>query len=731
VVKAEDLSKEKARVELEAFACALVSAGEKGAGALSCAGLQRRFAALERRFSRIEKQFPELARLFAECRNSLAELSAGGLLFSRDSAPVSEKFAKVAHKLPMLSLDNAFSSQDVEDFVARIRRFLRLEAGAELEFTAEPKIDGLSLALRYEHGALTQAATRGDGATGENVTANARTIEDIPARLRGEPPAVLEVRGEIYMSKADFAALNAAQAAAGLPVFANPRNAAAGSLRQLDSRITAARKLRFFAYAWGEVSALPAPTQWGMMAAFRSYGFKTNPLTRPCRNAVELLAQYQAIEESRAGLDYDIDGVVYKVNALALQQRLGFVSRAPRWAIAHKFPAEQAFTILKSIDIQVGRTGALTPVARLLPVNVGGVLVTNATLHNADYIKGLDSHGGLLREGRDIRVGDTVIVQRAGDVIPQIVDIVPGKRPAGTEPFVFPSVCPICNSHAVREEGEAVYRCMGGLYCPAQAVERIRHFVARNAMDIEGLGEERVDFFFKAEDENLRIRNPADIFTLQQRQQGGLKKLENLEGFGAKSVQKLYEAINARRRIGLGRFIYALGMRHVGEVNARRLARAYHTYEAFAEAAGAAAKPQDKGDKGNAAWQAMVAVEGIGAVVAEAVVDFYAEEHNRAVLAALLREVTVEAEEPPVSADSPVAGQIVVFTGSLEYMSRDEAKAMAERYGAKPASSVSAKTDLVIAGAKAGSKLDKARQFGIKIIDEQQWLALVGEKPLL
>jgi len=733
-----NLNKEKAQAELEAFSRELDALAHSDIGSLfSYTDLQRRFRAFEQRFPQIEKHYTELAELLSEVRSFLAHRSAKDaeplqtdIELARVGAPVSEKFAKAAHKVPMLSLDNAFSPQDIEDFVARISRFLRLKAEAELDFTAEPKIDGLSLSLHYEKGELTQALTRGDGTIGENVTINARTIADIPAYLTGTVPEILEVRGEIYMSKADFAALNAAQAVAGLPGFANPRNAAAGSLRQLDSRITAGRKLRFFAYAWGEVSRLPADTQWGMMECFCSYGFITNPLTKLCRNAAELLAQYRLIEESRAGLDYDIDGVVYKVNSLTLQQRLGFVSRSPRWAIAHKFPAERASTVLKAIDIQVGRTGALTPVARLTPVNVGGAMVTNATLHNEDYIKGVDSHGGLLREGRDIRVGDTVIVQRAGDVIPQIVDIVLSKRPANAGPFVFPALCPVCGSHAMREEGEAVYRCMGGLYCPAQAVEKIRHFVSRNAFDIEGLGEERAEFFFKAEDENLRICTPADIFTLQRRQQKALKKLENLEGFGAKSAQKLYNAVNARRNIALSRFIYALGIRHVGEVNARRLSRAYHTYAAFAQAAATAEKPQDKADKGNIAWQIMVAVEGIGAIVAEAVVDFYAEEHNRAVLAALLQEITIEEEEPAISADSPVAGQIVVFTGSLEYLSRDEAKAMAERYGAKPASSVSSKTDLVVAGAKAGSKLDKARQFGIKIIDERQWLDLLGEKPL-
>jgi len=670
------------------------------------------YDALRRRNLAIEQRFPQLVRDDSPSR--------------RVGAPVSEKFEKVAHRVAMLSLDNAFSDEDVYDFIDRIRRFLRLPPDQPLEMTAEPKIDGLSLSLRYEQGRLVNAATRGDGTVGENVTANARTVTDIPAVLAGDPPAVLEVRGEVYMAHRDFAALNARQEQAGNPRFANPRNAAAGSLRQLDAAVTAGRALRFFAYAWGEVSAMPAQTQLDMMACLRTYGFVTNPLTRLFDDADGLLQHYHEIEEERAKLDYDIDGVVYKVNDLALQHRLGFVSRSPRWAIAHKFPAEQAITILRHIDIQVGRTGTLTPVARLEPITVGGAVITNATLHNEDYIRGIGADGAPVRHGRDIRVGDTVIVQRAGDVIPQVVDILPEKRPHDAVAYQFPHMCPVCGSHAVREEGEAAYRCTGGLICPAQAVERIRHFVSRNAFDIEGLGEERVEFFFHAEDAAIRIKSPADIFTLEQRQKTSLTKLENIEGFGAVSVRKLYDAINARRNIPFSRFLFGLGIRHVGEVNARRLARHYLSYDAFALAAKQARVPQDKSDKGNEAWQEMTGIEGIGSIVAEAVVDFYDEIHNRDVLDVLLSEVAVADEERPVVSGSPVAGKTVVFTGSLERMSRDEAKAMAERYGAKAAGSVSAKTDLVVAGPGAGSKLAKARELGIEIIDEDQWFELVG-----
>jgi DNA ligase (NAD+) len=669
------------------------------------------YDALRRRNLAIEQRFPHLKR----------EDSPS----NKVGASVSEKFGKVTHVVQMLSLDNAFHDSDVEDFVGRIRRFLKLSADAAVAITAEPKIDGLSLSLRYELGRLVTAATRGDGTTGENVTVNARTVASIPNVLSGNPPEVLEVRGEVYMGHADFAALNERQAKEGKQIFANPRNAAAGSLRQLDATITASRPLQFFAYAWGEVSEMPATTQMGMVDAFRSYGLRVNLLMKRFETVEELVKHYHEIEEQRALLGYDIDGVVYKVDDLALQQRLGFVSRSPRWAIAHKFPAEQAMTILRGIDIQVGRTGALTPVARLEPVTVGGVVVTNVTLHNEDYIKGIGQNGQPIREGSDLRVGDTVVVQRAGDVIPQIVDIVADK-PRGPSPYVFPNVCPACGSHAVREEGEAVRRCTGGLICPAQAVERIRHFVSRNAFDIEGLGEKQVEFFFKSEDPALHIGTPGDIFTLKKRQAGSLTKLENIDGFGATSVKKLYDAIDDRRQVSLSRFIYALGIRHVGEVNAKRLAKAYRSYDALANAAMAAVPPKDRADKGNDAWRELNEVEGIGSIVAEALVDFYAEEHNREALAALLAEVTPIDEEVKTVSDSPVVGKTIVFTGSLERMSRDEAKAMAERYGAKTAGSVSKKTDLVVAGPGAGSKLAQAQSLGIEVIDEDAWFTLVG-----
>lgn len=676
---------------------------------------------LKRRNDAIEERFPHLVRADSP------SLRVG-------TSPVS-KFAQVVHARPMLSLGNAFSDEDVRDFVGSVYRFLGQLPDNSIAFTAEPKIDGLSMSIRYENGVLVSAATRGDGTTGENVTANIRTIGEIPNKLPAGVPAVVEVRGEVYMAKSDFLALNEQMAAEGKQTYVNPRNTAAGSLRQLDAKVTASRKLRFFAYAWGEMSDMPADTQHGMVEVFREWGFPVNPLTKRLNSADELIAHYRAIGLERAKLDYDIDGVVYKVDRLDLQTRLGFRSRSPRWAIAHKFPAEQATTILRGIDIQVGRTGALTPVARLEPITVGGVVVTNATLHNEDYIKGIGLKGERIREEEhDIRIGDTVIVQRAGDVIPQIVDVVLEKRSVDATPFNFPHECPVCGSHAVREEGEAVYRCTGGLTCAAQAVERIRHFVSRNAFDIEGLGEKQVEFFFHAEDESLKIKSPADIFTLQKRQaESPLKKLENIEGFGATSVKKLYDAINDRREIALHRFLFGLGIRHVGEVNAKRFAKAYLSYDKFAEAAKTAVPPKEgtntdkRADKGNEAWQDLIAVEGIGGIVAEAVVDFYAEPHNREVLNALLAEVKPLDEAARVATGSPVEGKTVVFTGSLERMSRDEAKAMAERYGAKTAGSVSKKTDLVVAGPGAGSKLAKASELGIEVIDEDAWLALVGE----
>ncbi|MCZ2158311.1 NAD-dependent DNA ligase LigA [Bartonella sp. 220] len=670
------------------------------------------YDALRRRNAEIESLFPELIR------SDSPSYKIG--------APVSEKFEKSVHTQAMLSLDNAFSSEDVHEFVERIRRFLRLPATQALEITAEPKIDGLSLSLRYEKGRLVCAATRGDGYVGENVTVNARTISDIPQVLQGKFPDILEVRGEVYMGQEDFQELNRSQQEKGKLIFANPRNAAAGSLRQLDSRITASRKLQFFAYACGEVSEMFAESQMEMMKKLKEYGFVINPLTKVFKTVEEIISYYHDIEECRHSLSYDIDGIVYKVNDLMLQMRLGFVSRSPRWAIAHKFPAEKAMTLLEGIDIQVGRTGALTPVARLAPITVGGVVVTNASLHNEDYIKGIGHKGEPLREGRDIRVGDTVVVQRAGDVIPQIVDIIAEKRPKNASAFVFPHLCPACGSHAVREEGEAVRRCTGGLICPAQAIERIRHFVSRNAFDIEGLGKKQVEFFFHVQDETFSIHTPADIFTLQRRQEKSLTRLENMEGFGAVSVRKLYDAINARREIPLSRFLFALGIRHVGEVNARRLARAYQNYTAFESAVMAALIPCDqKNEKGNEAWMELTNIEGIGPQVGSAIIDFYQEAHNREVLSVLLEEVTPLDEEPIMTDSSPIAGKVIVFTGTLARMSRDEAKALAERLGAKTSGSLSKKTDLLVVGAGAGSKLAKAQELGVEAIDEETWLQLI------
>jgi DNA ligase (NAD+) len=654
---------------------------------------------LRRRNDAIEARFPLLVRSDSPSK--------------RIGAPAVETFAKVRHRVPMLSLGNAFDDGEVVDFATRVRRFLSLKAGDPLAVTAEPKIDGLSISIRYEKGRLVEAATRGDGSEGENVTANVRTIREIPARLEGKAvPAIAEVRGEIYMSHADFAALNAAQAGNGGKVFANPRNAAAGSLRQLDPAITAARPLRFFAYAWGEMSEMPAETQMGMVDAFAGWGLPVNPLMRLCADAEEMLAFYREIGERRAALGYDIDGVVYKVNRLDLQDRLGFVSRSPRWAIAHKFPAEQATTVLRDIEIQVGRTGALTPVAKLEPVTVGGVVVSNATLHNEDEIA-----------RKDIRIGDTVVVQRAGDVIPQIVRVIEEKRPRGTTPFAVPKVCPVCGSHAVREAdtdpeaGGVVRRCTGGLICPAQAKERLKHFVSRLAFDIEGMGEEKVEAFF---DEGL-IRRPADIFTLEARDAASTSPLAERKGFGKKSVENLFRAIDARRTIGLERFIFALGIRHVGETTAKDLAKAFRTIDAFRKAAEAAAE----GGKESEAYRDIDDIEGIGETVVDALVDFFSEPHNTEALDDLLAHVTVTPFEPPAAVESPVTGKTVVFTGKLERVGRSEAKAQAERLGAKVAGSVSARTDYVVAGADAGSKLANARKLGVTVLTEDEWLALI------
>ena len=656
------------------------------------------YDALRARNLSIETRFPELVREDSPSR--------------RVGATVQDKFGKVRHAAPMLSLDNAFSDADAHDFVARVRRFLRLDLDAPLAFTAEPKIDGLSLSLRYESGRLVTAATRGDGETGENVTANAQTISDIPQRLAGDPPSVLEVRGEVYMGHADFAALNARAAESGGQVFANPRNAAAGSLRQLDTTITASRPLKFFAYAWGDVSAMPADTQLGVVEAFARFGFKTNPLMRRCRSAEELLAHYRAIEADRSRLGYDIDGVVYKVDSIELQKRLGFVARSPRWAIAHKFPAEKATTTLNAIDIQVGRTGALTPVARLDPVTVGGVVVTNATLHNAEEIERLG-----------VMIGDTVVVQRAGDVIPQILGYVPERRPADARAFTFPHVCPCeLKTPIVREasasgEESVVRRCTGEFACPYQRVEHLKHFVSRRAFDIEGFGDKQVEFFFA--DADLPVRSAADIFSLARRDAANLRKLRDKEGFGALSVSNLFSAIEERRTIGLDRVIYGLGIRHVGEQTAKTLARAYGAWTSFHDAA----LKVGAGDQ--AAREEMDALDDIGPAVVDAVGRYFAEPHSRELVEKLAAELTIlDAEKP--AASSPVAGKTIVFTGSLERVSRDEAKAMAERLGAKTAGSVSKKTDLVVAGPGAGSKLKAATDLGIEVIDEDEWFRRVG-----
>jgi DNA ligase (NAD+) len=595
--------------------------------------------------------------------------------------------------------------------VARVGRFLKVEP-SDIGFNAEPKIDGASMNLRYEKGMLVIGATRGDGYEGENVTANVLTISDVPKRIKNAPD-VLEVRGEVYMSHEDFAALNTRLEEAGEERFANPRNAAAGSLRQLDAVITASRPLRFLAYGWGETSEPLADTQNKALMRLRRMGFPLAELVARFEGADDLLAHYRKIGEERASLPYDIDGVVYKVDRLDYQERLGFVSRAPRWAIAHKFPAEQAMTILEAIDIQVGRTGKLTPVARLKPVTVGGVVVANATLHNEDEIK-----------RKDARVGDTVVIQRAGDVIPQVVSVVLERRPKGAKEYKFPELCPICGSHAVRENGEVDRRCTGGLVCAAQVVERLKHFVSRNAFDIEGLGQKQIEAF----QEQGWISEPADIFMLEARQGAGKVNLYRYQekksgaklATNQKSVDNLFAAINARRKISLQRFIYALGIRHIGETNARLFALHYGSFEAFRDAAEKAA------DENSAAYRDMLEIEGVGELVAQGVIDFFAEEHNQKAVDNLLEEVTPEMARSLQAKESKVAGKTVVFTGTLELFTRDEAKARALALGAKVAGSVSSKTDYVVAGPGAGSKLKTAEELGVKVLTEQEWLKLIG-----
>jgi DNA ligase (NAD+) len=700
-VDVASLSEEQAAAQLANLAEQLASANTayhtEDAPAISDA----EYDSLKRRNAAIEARFPNLKR-----PDSPSDQVGG---------PVASGFGKITHDVRMLSLGNAFTKEDVTEFDNSIRKYLGLAADAPLTYTAEPKIDGLSLSLRYENGILIQAATRGDGTVGENVTANARTVADIPHHLTGAPE-LLEVRGEVYMSHADFEALNARQEERGGKTFANPRNAAAGSLRQLDAEITRARPLRFFAYAWGSLSAPLGDTQSGAIDALAALGFSTNPLTVKCDGPSELLAHYAKIETARPDLGYDIDGVVYKVDDLDLQSRLGFRSTTPRWAIAHKFPAELAWTTLEGIDIQVGRTGALSPVARLSPVTVGGVVVSNATLHNEDYIKGLDSKGQEIRGGKDIRVGDLVQVYRAGDVIPKVADVDVSKRSPDAQKFEFPQVCPECGSDAIREPGDAVRRCSGGIICPAQAMEKLKHFVSRAAFDIDGMGAKQIEQFYS----DGWISEPADIFTLQARYGSGIQQLKNREGWGEKSASALFAAIEDKRKIPLARLIFGLGIRHVGEASANMIALHYGTWDALAQAM------EDARSQEGPAWDDLLAIDGMGTVMAGSLVGAFAQDAERVSIMRLVSELDVQEAVRADTSGSPVAGKTVVFTGTLEKMTRAEAKARAERLGAKVSGSVSAKTDLLIAGPGAGSKAKKAADLGIEVLDEDGWLALIA-----
>lgn len=748
-----DMTVDQAREALARLSALLDQANRDYHGADTPTISDAEYDRLKRRNAEIEARFPELKRADSPTEQV--------------GAAPSEGFGKIAHKVAMLSLGNAFEDRDVADFDERIRRYLGM--GSEtLAFTAEPKIDGLSLSIRYENGEMVYAATRGDGSTGEDVTANARTIADIPHNI-ANAPEVLEVRGEVYMSHANFEALNARiseenerlEAAGKKPktVFANPRNAAAGSLRQLDAQITRERPLKFFAYAWGELSEPLAETQMDSISRLQDFGFVINDLTKVCYSPEALISHYKMIEDRRATLGYDIDGVVYKVNDLALQDRLGFRSTTPRWAIAHKFPAELAWTRLEAIDIQVGRTGALSPVARLAPVTVGGVVVSNATLHNEDYIAGRDSKGASIRDGKDIREGDWVQIYRAGDVIPKVADVDLKKRPDEALPYAFPEQCPVCGSPAVREEGDAVRYCTGGLICAAQAVEKLKHFVARKALDIEGLGTKQIEMFY--EDPDLSIRTPADVFTLAARDGTNLTKLANRKGWKEKSVANLFAAIEDKREIAFARLLFGLGIRHVGETAAKDLALHYLTWEdmaaaaerarsaalawraadlaeewerAAAQAEGRRAKVKEcrdtamaahkVSDEAQAAWDDMTGIDGIGAAVGLSLTDAFANERERGEIDRLVEMLRVVSPDAPTQ-DSPVAGKTVVFTGSLEKMTRAEAKARAESLGAKVSGSVSKKTDLLVAGPGAGSKAKKAADLGIETIDEDGWLALI------
>jgi len=690
-----ELSREEAKKELEYLAAEIAKSDNAYYQNDEPYLTDAQYDALKHRNTEIEKLFPDLIRVDSPSR--------------RVGSAVQSKFNKIVHRFPMLSLGDIFSTEEVKDFMLGAKRFLN--TSEDIEFMAEPKIDGLSFAARYEHGVFVSGATRGDGITGEDITENLKTIRQLPLLLPEDVPEVLEVRGEVYMAKKDFLALNEKNSEEKKKIFANPRNAAAGSLRQLDPKITAERKLSIWAYTWGEVSRRPWSSQEDFFRYLQKWGFPVNPLNKVCRSLTEIEENFAEITEMRADLPYDIDGLVYKVNSIALQERLGFLTRTPRWAIAHKFPAEQAVTRINNIRIQVGRTGALTPVADLEPVNVGGVLVSHATLHNEDEIK-----------RKDFRIGDTVIVQRAGDVIPQVVSVITEKRPADTLPFEFPTRCPECGAHAIREEDEAIRRCTGGLTCPAQAKERLKHFVSKDAFDITGLGDKVIEEFF---DDGI-LHNPADIFTLEERDKNDREdlfsdirgeglNLSRRQGWGFLSVRKLFEAIRTRRHISLPRFIYALGIPQVGAATALLLAKNYNTLSKL------------QTDMQNRETEKLVAIDGIGASMATDIVEFFCEEHNRKTIAGLLKYVTVEKYENEEISGSPLSGKTIVFTGTLETLTRAEAKALAQKYGAKVAGSVSRHTDYVVIGADAGSKAQKAAELDIQILSEKEFTDMTNE----
>ena len=707
------LSREEAKAELAHLAKVLDAANKAYFQDDASEHTDAEYDSLERRNAEIEKRFPDLKR--------------GDSPTDKVGAAPSEGFRKVRHSSPMLSLEKAFDEPDVAEFDRSVRKFLGMSEDDALAYFAEPKIDGLSLSLKYKNGQLIRAATRGDGTIGEDVTANALTIDEIPKQIKSAA-AELEVRGEVYMSNEDFAALNARQAEQDEKTFANPRNAAAGSLRQLDARITAKRPLKFFAYTWVDVSEALADTQEGAIERLIDLGFVRNPLMKRCNGTAELVAQYRRIEERRATLDYDIDGVVYKVNDLGLQARLGIRSTTPRWAVAHKFPAELAWTQLEAIDIQVGRTGALSPVARLQPVTVGGVVVSNVTLHNEDYIAGRDAGGKEIRDGKDIRAGDRVQIYRAGDVIPKVADVDLSKRPEGAIPYAFPERCPECGSPAIREEGDAVRRCTGGLICRAQAVEKLKHFVSRGAFDIEGLGAKQVEDFH----DRGWVAGPADIFLLEERDSERQTRLKDTDGWGERSATKLFAAIRERRKIDFHRLLFGLGIRHLGEAAAKDLARHFSDWPSLAAVATDAAKEPAVDDASQAAldespaWKEFLSIDGVGRTLVRSLVLTMDQEAERALIERLVKHLVIVPPDVRASG-SPVAGKAIVFTGTLSRMTRNEAKARAEALGARVSGSVSAKTDLVVAGPGAGSKAKKAAELGVETIDEDDWLALIGD----